>query len=509
MHPVSSSGVGGMDPPLPYLDDVERSDLAAVSLSGVRWVSLARFVAETLAFGSSVVLAHLISPAEFGRAAVALGVAVIAPAIAWAGFGAPVIQMRSIERGHVEVATFLSIVSGVFLTLATVFVLAPYAVEPVFGSRVAYLLEIASPIFVLAGVGTVPNALLQRRLAFRRLSEIEIVATAAGPLAAIVLAIGGLNGEALILGGVVTALVATVLTLITAPLAAVRWRRREASRVAGFGIFAALSSVAGVLFNNIDYAILGARLPAREVGFYWRAYQLGIQYQTKISGIMLRLAFPIYARTSSLEEMRRLRSRIVRVHTVILYPMLTVLIVVAPELVPLVFGSEWEPAVFPTQVLAVAGMGAVAAIGVEPLLLAAGKPRPMLYYNLVLLAGYGAVVTWASGYGLRTVVIAVAVYQVVLVAGQFFFLESRQVGIPLRETWTAVLPAVVAAGVSLAGSYPAARAIAETGTADVVVVLAGGTFALGLYALGLRVLFPAVWSELRELTHAFVGRRAS
>jgi O-antigen/teichoic acid export membrane protein len=66
---------------------------------------------------------------------------------------------------------------------------------------------------------------------------------------------------------VVTALVATVLTLIAAPLSALRWRRREASRVAGFGIFAALSSIAGVLFNNIDYAILGARLPATEVGF--------------------------------------------------------------------------------------------------------------------------------------------------------------------------------------------------------------------------------------------------
>jgi O-antigen/teichoic acid export membrane protein len=224
---------------------------------------------------------------------------------------------------------------------------------------------------------------------------------------------------------------------------------------------------------------------------------------------MLRLAFPIYSRTASLEEMRRLRGRIVRVHTVILYPLLTALIVVAPELVPLVFGSEWEPAVFPTQVLAVAGMGAVAAIGVEPLLLGAGKPRPMLYYNLVLLAGYGVVVAWASGYGLRTVVVAVAVYQVVLVAGQFFFLESRQVGIPLRETWTAVLPAVVAAGVSVAGAYLAARAIAETGTADVVVVVTGATCALGMYALALRVLFPAVWHEVRGLTSAFVGRRPS
>jgi hypothetical protein len=43
---------------------------------------------------------------------------------------------------------------------------------------------------------------------------------------------------------------------------------------------------------NADYLILAARLHPAQVGFYWRAFQLGVCYQDKISGIMLRTAFP-------------------------------------------------------------------------------------------------------------------------------------------------------------------------------------------------------------------------
>ena len=121
----------GEGPPPADAPRAERADLRAASISGVRWVSLARLVAEVLALGSTVVLARLIPPAEFGHAAVALGFAAIALGISWLGFGTPLIQMPSIEREDVEVATFLSVGTGLILMIATIFVLAPHAVEPV------------------------------------------------------------------------------------------------------------------------------------------------------------------------------------------------------------------------------------------------------------------------------------------------------------------------------------------------------------------------------------------
>jgi lipopolysaccharide exporter len=221
---------------------------------------------------------------------------------------------------------------------------------------------------------------------------------------------------------------------------------------------------------------------------------------------MTRLALPLYARAADQDEMRRMREKMLRIHAIALYPVLTTLIALAPEAVPLIYGQEWKPAVFPTQILAIAGMGAVAAVGTAPLMFAVGKPRPLLYFFLVLLTGYALVVLWASSYGLRTIVIAVAVYQVVLVSAQFFFLDKRQIGIPLRESGRAILPGLVASVLSLAAAYPTARILAAEGTTDVLVVLVAGALAVAVYALMLRTLFPTSWRELLDFVRAFLGR---
>jgi len=195
---------------------IEANDLREASLSGARWVSLARLVGEVATVGSSVVLARLISPAEFGRAAIALGFAAVALGLAWVGLGSALIQLRSIEPEDAEVSTLLSVTLGAALSAVTLFLLAPYAIAPTFGERVAYLLELVSPVFLLSGIGTVPNALLQRRLAFRRLSQIDIASTIAGLAAAVALAAAaGLDGEAIVLGTVTTACVATAFTLLS------------------------------------------------------------------------------------------------------------------------------------------------------------------------------------------------------------------------------------------------------------------------------------------------------
>jgi O-antigen/teichoic acid export membrane protein len=460
---------------------------------------MTRLAAEALSFGGSIVLARLIAPAEFGVAAVALGIAAIAPSVAGAGFSVPLVRMPSLDRAHLEAAVVLSVTTGVGMTLVTIFVISPLAIAPVFGSRVAYLLQLVSPVFALAGIGTVPNAQLQRRLRFRRLSEIEIVSITASPVTSISLAAAtSLRGEAIVLGGVASAVVATLLTVVSAPRVGFAWHRAQARDITGVGVFAALSTLVLSLSRNVHYAILGARLPAPDVGLFWRAYQLAVDYQVKVGLIATRLAFPLFSRSKSVHEMRHLRSRILQVQSIVIFPLLATLIVLAPEVVPLVYGSAWSDAAFPVQVLAVAGMATIAASAGIPLAFAAGKGRPLFYFNLAQLTGFVTVVALSSSYGVRVVAMAIAGYQVVLVAAQFVYLESREVGIPLRETWESLVPASVASGAALAAAYPTVRLLApEIG--DVALVLAGGAFSVGMYALVLRVVFPSSWAAVARI----------
>ena len=148
---------------------------------------------------------------------------------------------------------------------------------------------------------------------------------------------------------------------------------------------------AGPGFRNADYAIVGARLGAASAGYYWRAFQLAVEYQKKISVIMSQIAFPVLSRAASVDDMFALRLRMVRILTVAVFPLLAGLVVLAPVVIPWVFGPAWEPAIVPAQILTAAGAATLVIDAVGATLMAAGRAQALLAYGWAHFAVYAGV----------------------------------------------------------------------------------------------------------------------
>ena len=477
--------------------DETAPDLRAATLSGVKWTSAARLLAELATFVASVALARLITPAEFGATVVALFFAAVGPALAVQGVGSFLVAARAPSTHHYRAAVFLCVAAGLagsVLTAAFALLVAP----TMFSQRDADLLLLASPVTFLSSLAAVPLAELQRQLDFRRLAIVEVAMSLAAPLVSVLLAAAGVEGEALIAGLLASAAVSAGLAGAYARPARPGWRRPEIREIASFGAPAAFSSILYTVMRNVDYVILAARLPAAQVGFYLRGFQLGSEYQSKISGILLRVAFPVFSRSRDLAEIRRTRARIVRVHATVLFPLLFGLIAVAPVFVPFVYGGNWSPAVPLTQILAIGGMVAALGTGTGPLLMATGHPRALLLYNLLSTCAYVVGVLIAVPHGL----IAVCWTVVGVTAGSFLVLQyavvERVVGIPLLETLRDAVPAVCC-GLGLYATAWLGVDRLQPELPDWSVLLISGTAALAVYLLLLRVLFAAAWRDLALL----------
>lgn len=452
-------------------------------------------------FASIVALAHMIPPAEFGRAAVALILPPLALSVAFQGFGSALVQRDSVRRGHVETAAFLSILLGAGSTIV-VYKLAPHLI-PLYGYRIADLFQLASPVLLLSGFAAAPQALLQRNLDFRRLSLSEVGGLIAGSATSVALALVGLDAKALVLGAV--AMVATTAGLMwaSAKMPLPRLRRGCVRAIVGFGTPASLESLLHASFRNIDYVILGATLGPAQVGFYHRAFQMGMEYQGKITGIMSRMAFPVYSRTATLADMRNLRARITRLHAIIVLPLLAGLVALAPVFVPALFGARWEPAVEPVQILAAGGAFAALISGTGPLILAAGKPHALVVYNGVRILVYGGAVWWAASRGgLIAVCFAVVAVQAAGLAAAQYFLLKRIVGIPVRQLWDDAVGALLGCVALLAVALPLTRLMMEADLPSLVTLGVVGSAGMAAYLLTLRILFHSAWKDL-----ALVGRR--
>jgi O-antigen/teichoic acid export membrane protein len=482
------------------------SALRDAAVTGVRWLAAARVVSDGLQFVAAVALARLISPAQFGNAAVALIFVPLSVILTYEGFGSALVQRREIDHAHLEAATLISCAAGVVLSIAT-FLLAPVLAAPILSHEIAHLIQIVSPVFALAAVGTVSRAKLSRRLDFRTIGLIETVGMVLGAFASVGFAMAGLNAEAIVLGGVVSTALASALLLLCARPARPRWHRRELAHITRFGAPASAAGVLHVAITNVDYAVLAARLSSTQVGLYWRAFQLGVSYQDKISGIMLRLAFPIYSRARDMAEMKRLHERATRIHGAVVVPLLAVLIVTAPEVVPTLFGKAWQPAVAPAQVLAVAGMIAAVLTGYPQVMLAAGRPRALMVFNSFVLVLYGIAVWSTAKHGLVTVAVAVVGVHVVMLAAVYLVLFRAVLKMPIARLVTDLAPAVVGSALIVVVGMPLARALRDVGANPILIIAAVGLAGALVHLVSLRSLFPVVWADLVMLIRRLLPSR--
>jgi lipopolysaccharide exporter len=482
------------------------SALRDAAVTGVRWLAAARVVSDALQFVAAVALARLIAPAEFGNAAVALIFVPLSVILTYEGFGSALVQRREIDHAHLEAATLISCAAGVVLTIATFF-LAPVIAAPILNDEIARMIQIVSPVFVLAAVGTVSRAKLSRRLDFRTIGLIETIGMVLGAFSSVGFAVAGLNAEAIVLGGVVSTAIASVLLLLAARPVRPRWHRRELAHITRFGAPASAAGVLHVAITNVDYAVLAARLSSTQVGLYWRAFQLGVSYQDKISGIMLRLAFPIYSRARDMAEMKRLHERATRIHGAVVVPLLAVLIVTAPEVVPTLFGKAWEPAVAPAQVLAVAGMIAAVLTGYPQVMLAAGRPRPLMVFNSFVLVLYGLAVWLTAKHGLVTVAAAVVGVHVAMLAAVYLVLFRAVLKMPIARLVTDLAPAVVGSGLIVLVGMPLAAELRDMGANAILIIAAVGLVGAVVHLVSLRSLFPAVWADLVLLIRRLLPSR--
>lgn len=482
-------------------------ELTAASAHGVRWVSLARVAAELLLLGSMVILAHLIPPADFGRFAIAVIVTELALSIPGEGVGSALVQRRDVSREHLQAGGFLTLVAGVGL-LGLTLLGAPALVTPVFGEPTARLVELAAPMFLVAALGTVPMALLRRRLDFRRLSVIDISGSIVRSGGAVVLAAAaGLNAEALVLGALAGTVATTVLAIAFAPAPLPRPRLAPIRDIIGYGLPASLASVSWVGFRNGDYAIVGARLGAAQAGFYWRAFQLAVEYQRKISMVMYTIAFPVLSRSASHDEMFALRGRMVRLLTVVLFPLLAGLAILAPYAVPWLFGERWEPAVLPTQILCAAGAATLVIDAVGTTLMAAGRPRALLGYGVAHFGAYASAAFVVAPLGIAAVAGAAATVHLIFLIVAYVMLLDGRVREGMRCLWRDVAPAAVSCAALLGVAVPVGQGVAALSLPGVLDVLVVACVAAPVYLLTLRKGFPAAWSDLLTLVRRVVPGR--
>lgn len=446
--------------------------------SGVKWTTVSSITTTALQFIQLAVLARLLSPEDFGLMAMVAVVIGFAAAYADMGISAAIIHRQDATREQLSSLYWLNLLAGLLVYLV-VLAMTP-AIVALYGEpRISRLMSWITLTFLITPLGTQFQLLLQKHLRFRRLALIEISAALVGASVAVVTARFGQGVFALIWGTLSSNATSTVLLLIVGLR---EWRPQWHFRSAdlkgylSFGCYQMGERSVNYFNSTLDQLLIGSLLGAQALGYYKLAWSLAIQPIGRINSILTRVAFPLFARIQN--EPERLQKGfllVLRMLSTVNAPLLLGLAAVAPVLIPVVFGTQWLPAVPLVQMLAFVTLLRSAGNPVGSLLLAKGRADLGFKWNGLLLVTQlpgvylGAYLGDALG-----VAISLVILQLIYSVFNYLILIRTLIGPCLREYLLSMLPSLGLASVMGSGVLALSSWVAHVSSLVLVFLMLMG-----------------------------------
>ena len=190
-----------------------------------------------------------------------------------------------------------------------------------------------------------PLSLLLRRLRYRLATLIETLATLSGFGVGAVLALRLRDAEALVLGQVTTSGALCAMSVLAARSElGIAFSRAEARRLFSFSAQVSAQSLTHYLNGALPTFSVSRWLGATSLGFYSRGSVLvGLPWNFMIQGIY-KTIYPLYPRyREDRAGCQRMMVDVTSVTTALSWPLFGALAGLAPLIVELLLGSEWEP----------------------------------------------------------------------------------------------------------------------------------------------------------------------
>lgn len=399
----------------------------------LKWAFLANAAPRVVTPFSNMILAALLTPVDFGIVAIATLVIALARILVDMGLGKAVVQRqtRVEEAASVSLWLSLSVSAGMYGVL---WITAPWIAEA-FGTTGATDVIRASGLFLpLSAAASIPTALLQRNMEFRRLLWVNSSFLIIQAVVSVCLALAGVGYWALVLGQLVGMSISAGLAWGLA-----RWRpgliftRLILRPILGFGVWVIISGFQNWLFLYADNAIAGLFLGVQGLGIYSLAFSVS----TLIPGFFVAavgdVAYPTFCRLQ--ESPRTVGYSLLKLQMLIgavLFPVSFGISAIAQPAVSLLYGNRWP------------GLGAIIGFlaimpGLSPIWSLNGKAyqaigRPDVWtklcgLNLLILLP----LLWvAAPYGLPTFTLT-RFWGAMLIPIVNMVVAARVLGISLRE----------------------------------------------------------------------------
>ena len=323
-------------------------------ISSLFWKLMERGGTQGVQFIVQIVLARLLLPEEYGIIALTTIFITVANVFIQQGFGVALIQKKKIEEEDLSSVFFLNLTVA-FLLYIIIFFASPMIAQFYNQPILKNVLRVLSITLFMGAINSVQNAIVSRRMEFKRYFYSSISGIVLSGIVGIILAYLGAGVWALVINQIVNTLTITIVLWFT-----VKWRPKwifsikRLKELFSFGWKVLCSSLLDTIYNEMYGLVIGKVYTSELLGYYNRGQQFPKVIATNIDGSVSSVMLPTLS--SEQDNKIRLKSimrRAIMTSSFLLFPTMFGLAAIAEPMVKLVLTDKWLPCVIFIHMLCV------------------------------------------------------------------------------------------------------------------------------------------------------------
>ena len=343
-----------------------------------------RIIQQLFTIAKLVIIARILSPADFGLIGIALLTITTLEAFSQTGFQAALIQTKKDIKSYLDTAWTLLVLRGLILFIILLYI-APY-ISTFFKTPDAKpLIQIIGFSILFQAFTNIGVIYFQRDLEFNK----QVFYQFSGTLTEFVVAISAVfilrNVWALVLGLLAGNTIKCLLSYFIHPYRPhFSLDLEKTKELFKFGKWVLASSILVFLITQGDDIFVGRLIGITALGLYQMAFRISNMPTTEITHVISQVTFPAYSKLQTdLPKLREAYLKVLQLTAFFSFLIAGLILVLSPVFIQIFLGEKWQSIVPSMQVLVLAGLLRSIAATSGYLFYAVSKPKIDMQWQVI------------------------------------------------------------------------------------------------------------------------------
>jgi O-antigen/teichoic acid export membrane protein len=362
---------------------------------GAAWMVGLRMARRVLGVISTIILARLLVPADFGIVVIATSAVAAFDFMSKFNFDLALISNQDVTREHYDTAWTMAIMRGLAITFVTI-AIAPYAADFFEEPHLRDALYVISIAVFLEGLVSIKVIDFFRDLDLSKNFQMTVTSSLVALVVKVSLALWWHSYWAMIAGIVAESFVLLILSYYLAPyiprLCLTKWRE-----IFNFSKWLLVSNFGEFLSTRLDKFVLKRYLDSSVLGVYTVAFEISNLPTTNLVMPIQGALFPGYAKIAH-DRQALVRNYLASMSLIVMLavPAGLGIALAADSIVRVMLGEKWLASIPLLEILAIYGVIRIASANTRPLMLALSRPDMVMYLTMLQLGTLVPLLWWGA-----------------------------------------------------------------------------------------------------------------